>query len=197
MHDLVFRESDVSRTISPDEEMPIQDIEIYFSAGRSAVACINLAMNAAQKSASDVRRILDLPCGHGRILRYLKAAFPEADITACDIRRDAVDFCASTFGAVPVYSHDDPAKISLEHNVFDLIWVGSLFTHLDVDLWSSFLSLFRSFLQPSGVLVFSTHGYEGERGDRGSDKGRFPIKGRFCQNMTFIPATLPLSQWPA
>src|SRR6476620_8602013 len=102
MPDLVFRESNVIRTISPDEEMPIQDIEIYFSAGRSAVACINLAMHAAQKSASDVTRILDLPCGHGRILRYLKAAFPEAEITACDIRRDAVDFCASTFGAVPV-----------------------------------------------------------------------------------------------
>ena len=163
MPDLVFRESNVIRTISPNEEMPTQDIEIYFSAGRSAVACINLAMNAAQKSASDVRRILDLPCGHGRILRYLKAAFPEADITACDIRRDAVDFCASTFGAVPVYSHDDPAKISLEHNVFDLIWVGSLFTHLDVDLWSSFLSLFRSVLHPSGVLVFSTHGYDAYR----------------------------------
>jgi SAM-dependent methyltransferase len=163
MADLVYRESDVIRTISPNEDMPTEDIEIYFSAGRSAVACINLAMLAAQKSASDVRRILDLPCGHGRILRYLKATFPEAGITACDIRRDGVDFCASTFGAVPVYSHDDPAKISVEHNAFDLIWVGSLFTHLDVDLWSSFLNLFRSVLHPSGVLVFSTHGYDAYR----------------------------------
>ena len=62
---------------------------------------------------ADVKRILDLPCGHGRVLRYLSAAFPEAEITACDIMREGVDFCASTFGAIPVYSQDDPQQIPL------------------------------------------------------------------------------------
>ncbi|MET1083851.1 MAG: class I SAM-dependent methyltransferase [Burkholderiales bacterium] len=163
MADLVARESDVIRTISPNEQMPAEDIEIYLSAGRSALECISLSLHAGQKRPSEVRRILDLPCGHGRVLRYLKAAFPDAEITACDILPDAVDFCASTFGAIPVYSDADPATIPIKDNAFDLIWVGSLFTHLDVDLWSRFLSVFRSFLHPTGVLVFTTHGYDAYR----------------------------------
>jgi hypothetical protein len=140
--------------------MPAEDIEIYLSAGRSAIDCISVGLHAAQKPASDVRRIPDLPRGHGIVLRYFMESFPAAEISSCDIMRDGEDFCASTFGALPVYSHDDPDKISLEHNAYDLIWVGSLFAHLNVDLWSRFLSVFRSCLRPSGVLVFTTHGYD-------------------------------------
>ena len=160
---LSIRESDVIRTISRNEQMPAADASVYFAAGRSALDCIGLCLQAARKSISDVKRILDLPCGHGRILRYLKAAFPEAEITACDILRDGVDFCAKNFDAIPVYSEDDPIKIPLKHDCFDLIWVGSLFTHLDAGLWSRFLRVFRTFLHPSGVLVFSTHGYDAYR----------------------------------
>ena len=47
--------------------------------------------------------MLDFACGHGRVMRTLKAAFPDALLTACDIDRDGVDFCARTFGAAPVY----------------------------------------------------------------------------------------------
>ena len=149
----------IIRTISPNDEMFAgKDVE-YFAVGQSALDCIRIGLQAAQKSPAEVRRILDLPCGYGRVLRYLRAAFPQAEITACDILRDGVDFCASTFAAVPVYSHDDPAKIPLEHDAFDLIWVGSLFTHLDADLWSRFLGLFQALLRPGGALIFSTHGH--------------------------------------
>src|SRR5215470_6242471 len=134
MIDPMLGELEIIRTISPNERMAPGDKGHYFRVGLSALESIRVSLQAAGKSAADVRHILDLPCGHGRVLRYLKAGFPAAEITACDLMRDGVDFCASTFGAVPVYSHDDPAKIPLGHNVFDLIWVGSLFTHFDADL---------------------------------------------------------------
>ena len=38
----------------------------------------------------------------------------------------------------------------------DLIWVGSLFTHLDPARWKDFLDLFARTLRPGGVLVLST-----------------------------------------
>jgi len=162
---LTSAEKNVIRTISPNDEMfaGSKTETAYFETGRSALDSIQIALNAAQKSAADVRRILDLPCGHGRVLRYLRGAFPQAEITACDILRDGVDFCAHTFGAVPVYSHHDPAKIPLEDSVFDLIWVGSLFTHLDTDLWLRFLTVFQATLRPGGVLIFSTHGDDAYR----------------------------------
>lgn len=103
------------------------------------------------------KRILDLPCGHGRVLRMLKAAFPKAELTACDLERDGVDFCACTFGATPVYSTPDFSDIQLP-GTFDLIWVGSLFTHLQLEGWAALMRLLMPALEREGLLVFTTHG---------------------------------------
>src|SRR6516225_708731 len=102
------------------------DREAYLSVGRSALRCINVSLMVAGIEAETIRTILDLPCGHGRVLRHLREAFPAANITASDLRRDAVDYCAKTFGARPLYSDEDVARIALAPNSFDLIWVGSL-----------------------------------------------------------------------
>lgn len=160
MEDLAVNPADVIPTISPNDEMLRGGggEGWYHEVGQSALECIGRALNSAGKPAADVKRILDLPCGHGRVLRYLRAAFPEAEFVACDIARDAADFCAATFGAVPVYAHEDSAKIPLEPNSFDLIWVGSLLTHFDQLRWKEYLNFFRGCLRPGGVLVFSTHG---------------------------------------
>jgi SAM-dependent methyltransferase len=112
----------VIETISPKDQMFDRAYpQAYFRYGPSAVRCIELAMLAVGKR--DLAEILDLPCGHGRVLRTLKAAFPMARLTACDIDRDAVDFCADTFAATPVYSSDRVQDIDLRNN-FDLIWGG-------------------------------------------------------------------------
>ena len=152
---------DIVRTVSPNDSMYAADKdrgthpERYFRWGPEALYRIQLGMLAAD--TTDVRRILDLPCGHGRVLRTLRAAFPEAEVTACDLDRDSVDFCAEHLGAVPVYSDERPDNIELD-GPFDIIWCGSLLTHLNDDLWPGWLKLFTSVLGPGAVLVFTTHG---------------------------------------
>jgi SAM-dependent methyltransferase len=126
----------------------------YHGHGRVMLDCIRVAMIAAKKESAE--RILDLPSGHGRALRYLQAEYPEADLTACDIIPGAVEFCAETFGATPVYGKDDPADIEL--GTYDLIWCGSLVTHVDAPRWDDFLDLFENALEPGGLLVFSFSG---------------------------------------
>lgn len=152
-------EATVSKHISPaDRMLTVNDREAYFACGRSALECIQKALDLGSVSANRITSVLDLPCGHGRVLRWLRAAFPRATITACDLLHDGVDFCSSTFGARGLYSCDEPEAIPLEPEGFDLIWVGSLFTHLDAPLWTRFLTTFRQALRPGGLLVFSTHG---------------------------------------
>lgn len=146
------------REISPSDTMSGTyrgALAHYFSVGASALRSIELAMSATAKR--DVKSVLDLPCGHGRVLRHLKARFPEAKLTACDLDRDGVDFCASRFGAVPVYSMEQPELIRID-DTFDLVWCGSLLTHLAPKRWEGFLRLFTSVLQPGGLLVFTTLG---------------------------------------
>lgn len=145
----------VIEEISPNDQMHEANPDYYFQAGQLALRCVRLALLSAGRS--DAASILDLPCGHGRVLRILKAAFPEASLTACDINREGVDFCAEVLGATPVYSASHPKDVELE-GPFDLIWVGSLLTHLDLDGTRAFLDLFESLLGPGGVLVFTTHG---------------------------------------
>ncbi len=148
----------VDRTISANEGMFQGNEAHYFGVGAGAVTNIKRALGAAGRNPDSVARILDLPCGHGRVLRYLKTEFPHAEITACDLLTDGVDFCASQFGAIPVYSDPDPSRIPLARDAFDLVWVGSLVTHLDAQGFSLFLAFFRDLLKRDGLLVFSTHG---------------------------------------
>lgn len=150
---------ELDRTISPNDLMYVAgQEEHYFSVGESALDCIRCALLAARRSPSEIRQILDLPCGHGRVLRHFVHEFPQAKVTACDLLRDGVNFCAEVLGATPVYSCPEPGDIPVPRNNFDLIWVGSLMTHFDHALWPKFLDFFRSCLSTNGVLAFTTHG---------------------------------------
>jgi SAM-dependent methyltransferase len=149
-----YRE-EVDRTIAPGDAMWAGDLEDYLGVGFSAVAQVAHAMSICGRTS--LPRILDFACGHGRVLRALRAAFPEAELTAGDVDRDGVEFCARQFGATGVYSDPDPARVELEGE-FDLIWVGSLLTHLDADRCRAFLDLLRGKLAEGGLLLFSSHG---------------------------------------
>jgi SAM-dependent methyltransferase len=145
----------VIKEISPRDAMFGGDEEVYFEAGRSALECVESALTSA--GAARPARILDLPCGHGRTLRALKAGFPDAELIACDIDPDGIGFCARVLGALPVQSHFSPEHVEIPGKV-NLIWCGSLLTHLDSFRWDGFLSLFERSLANDGVLVFTTHG---------------------------------------
>ncbi len=148
---------EIIREIAPDDEMYDGKLEHYFGVGESAMRCIDSALFNAGREKRSVRRILDLPSGHGRVMRSFRAAFPNAELTACDLNRSGVDFCAKTFGAVPVYSEIDVNRIRLQGK-FDLIWSGSLLTHLSEEHCREFIRLFDSVLDVGGIMMFTTHG---------------------------------------
>jgi SAM-dependent methyltransferase len=127
----------------------------YFLAGISTVDCVSRVLGQARPDS--IRNILDLPCGYGRELRFLVQSFPRATFTACDIQPGAADFCADTFGAAAAYSRPEVREISFDRS-FDLIWCGSLATHLDGSSTLDLLRLFSRHLSPSGVLILTTNG---------------------------------------
>ncbi|HZH31321.1 MAG TPA: class I SAM-dependent methyltransferase [Pyrinomonadaceae bacterium] len=146
---------EVESRISPRDTMYTGDGAHYFKVGLSAMRAVEEALRRANLPV--VGRVLDLPCGHGRVLRFLVRRFPRAAFTACDLDRDAVDFCARAFGATPVYSRIDLDALSFAAP-FDLIWCGSLITHLDAPQTRALFRLFARHLAPGGLLLFSAHG---------------------------------------
>jgi SAM-dependent methyltransferase len=149
------QELEFIRDIAPQDGMKMSTADAYYRFGLAALAYVRLALQAA--GDLEPRNILDLPSGYGRVLRMLKAAYPDADLTACDIDRAAVDFCAETFDAIPAYSTEDVSDLRLAGH-YDLIWCGSLLTHLGAEGWRRFLRWFERHLREGGVLVFTTAG---------------------------------------
>jgi SAM-dependent methyltransferase len=141
--------------IAPDDGMYAYAPELYPVAGREGLRSVRLAMLAAGLDRAE--RILDFACGAGRVLRYLRAAFPDASITACDVLEGQVEFCSRTFGVTGVVSDPRPEEIELD-GPFDVIWCGSLLTHVDHDLWVKFVQVMESVLAPGGVMVFTVLG---------------------------------------
>jgi len=127
----------------------------YFKVGLSAIRCIDEALRAS--GLSTVRTILDLPCGSGRVMRFLRQRFPEASITACELETGPVEFCVRNFGAEPARSSLNLDEVSIGKK-FDLIWCGSLVTHLNEQGIVALFRLFRRHLAPGGIMIFTTHG---------------------------------------
>ena len=145
----------VSAKIYYRDRMYDPDGADYFKVGLRAIQSIDAALALA--NLTDVRTILDLPSGGGRVLRFLSARFPTAKITACDIQRGAVDFCGEHLGAEPVYSSANLNEVLLDTK-FDLIWCGSLMTHLNRGPMIDLLKFFKRHLNAGSLLVFTTHG---------------------------------------
>ncbi len=127
----------------------------YFAVGESGLMCVRRANELA--FSSPVSRILDLPCGHGRVARYLRAWRPDASMSFCDTDRSGVDFCSEAFGGTPIYSRPELTEVDIGVD-YDVIWVGSLFTHIDRSRTERWLRYLCSRLSERGVLVATFHG---------------------------------------
>jgi SAM-dependent methyltransferase len=68
-----------------------------------------------------------------------------------------VEFCVRAFGAQPASSSPKLDGVSLGKK-FDMIWCGSLATHLNESGIGALLRLFQRHLAPGGIVIFTTHG---------------------------------------
>ena len=103
-----------------------------------------------------VSSLLDFASGYGRLTRALVQRMPVERLWISDIYADAVAWQAATFGVNTFVSVANPAELEHEQK-HDIIFVGSLFSHLPAELFRAWLSHLYGMLTPRGVLAFSTH----------------------------------------
>ena len=139
--------------VADGDTMHDEGDERYLAVALSALHVIDSALS----DAPPPRHILDLPSGYGRVTRVLRARFPDAAITVCDIDRAGMAFASARFGARGVCSLDDFRLLELGE-AFDLIWVGSLITHFPELQTRRFLDCMVRHMTPRSTLVVSSHG---------------------------------------
>ena len=133
------------------------EIAHYIKVGESAMRNMQTSLKAASRSFCDIEDCLDMACGYGRVLRLLQTRIAPGKIIVCDIVEEAVKFCQEEFGVRPLLSGPDLMQLSFPGQ-YDLIWVGSLFTHLKPADGLLFIDHLVASLKPGGVLVFSSQG---------------------------------------
>lgn len=129
--------------------------EHYASVGASAMNVIFATQLLAE--APPPRAILDFACATGRVTRWLRAAYPTAELHVADINPDWMAWSAERFGATGFLSNPD---LSVVHppRQYDLIWCGSLATHLPETEAKRLVARLHGWLCPSGIAVVTAHG---------------------------------------
>lgn len=147
----------LNRTIAPSDGMFNEiDPEQYFAVGASAAHLISESLAAARVPPGRVERVLDYACGYGRVLRWLRVEFPQAFLLGVDSDPKAVRGCNLALGV-----QTRQLDLSFAKPIdapFDLIWVGSLMTHLPEWETLRVIQYLKTHLTKDGVLVLSTHG---------------------------------------
>jgi len=135
-----------------------RELRHYIADAQSAIANIDESLHVTGRSFAGVKACLDLPSGYGRVTRFLREKIASGHITACDIDGEAIRFCAREFRVKALLSRRDIRAVSFPER-YDLIFVGSLLTHLpEVDCLRTLDALVDVLTPRGGVLVFSTQG---------------------------------------
>jgi SAM-dependent methyltransferase len=145
----------IERKILDGDLMFAGDPVHYLSCGASGLNAILSVLQSAQ--APQPGAILDFGGGAGRVTRWLRAAFPDAVLEVADLPGPNLDFQKQVLGTATWESSIEFASLSAPR-AYDLIWAGSVITHLrELDSVALMRKLY-SWLTPNGLVIASFHG---------------------------------------
>ena len=130
-------------------------IREYLADGWRTLSELMLLLERLDRPLLKMNSVLEFAAGFGRFTRHLALALPKR-VACTDIQPGSIEFLRGQFGVEAFYSSMDPAEIKYPTQ-YDLIFVLSLFTHLPVERWNTWLTHLHRGLRPGGLLVLSVH----------------------------------------
>jgi len=97
----------------------------------------------------------DYGCHYGRVMRHLAGCFPGARITAYDVDRSAVEYCAAQFGAKPVHVDWLEGKLPDANARHDLLICLSVLTHTDRAFAERAVGFWARLVRRGGLIAFT------------------------------------------
>jgi SAM-dependent methyltransferase len=149
----------VNRTVSAGDvffaTLGAAETGAYFTSAATQLAEIDaLLREHGHQGLTGCRAVADFACHYGRLTRALRAALPHAAVYACDVDREAVQFCAEELGALPVATGWRPDEERLPGDL-DAVVCVSLLTHTPLEHWRRALRAWARMLRPGGVAAFT------------------------------------------
>lgn len=101
-------------------------------------------------------RLLDFGCASGRVLRHAAARGHAHDVVGVDIQPQAVRWARAHMTGVTIALTTVIPALPLPDRSVDVIYAGSVFTHID-DFEEATLLELRRVLKPDGIAVITVH----------------------------------------
>jgi SAM-dependent methyltransferase len=153
-------------TTADPERMPVPPRELwegfggesaaqYLASGRDQVRRMEEILAGAGSPLDGARRILDFGCATGRMTRWLAPLAVDREIWGVDVNSEYIHWCRAHlspplhFLTSTTYPH-----LPFEDRYFDVVYAGSVFTHID-DLAGAWLAELGRVIRPGGQLYFS------------------------------------------
>jgi SAM-dependent methyltransferase len=162
---LLKPDRDDQRGASLGLALPPQDLwagygttaEYYLNSGQIDVENMKRILDASGFGIDAGIRLLDFGCASGRMMRWFDVIADRCEIWGVDISARHIIWCQQhltppfKFATVTTAPH-----LPFEDGYFDLIYCGSVFTHI-ADLADAWLLELKRILRPTGRLYITVH----------------------------------------
>lgn len=130
----------------------------FRATGEQTLRDVERALAQAGRSLEQVSDFLDFGCGCGRLAIAMGRLAPGVHYTGCDVDARAVSWCTDHLQGQRFIVNGGEPPAPFADASFDVIWCGSVFTHIDETRQHAWLADLKRMLRPPGVLIASVHG---------------------------------------
>ena len=134
------------------------DDDAFLKTGREDISSMLAILDASGMQITESSRVMELGCATGRMLRHLESqARQGAEVWGVDITAESILWCQQNlYPPFRFCTSTTLPHLPFEDNYFDVIYAGSVFTHI-FDLWDMWLMELKRIIKPGGCLYLTIH----------------------------------------
>jgi ubiquinone/menaquinone biosynthesis C-methylase UbiE len=129
----------------------------FLDSGKLNVATMKRILEASDFYIKEGNRILDFGCAVGRMIRWLDDIAEQSEVWGVDVTAEHIIWCQQHLSPPFYFSTVTTApRLPFEDGYFDLIYAGSVFTHI-ADLADAWFLELKRIVRPGGRLYITVH----------------------------------------
>lgn len=136
-----------------------KDIKLFHESGAASLKNINdILLQTIGRDIGSFENIFDFGCGCARILRWCANYSSKCHFYGTDIDEKAIHWSKKNIPYAQFHTNRPLPPLPFEENTFDLIYVNSVFTHLNENYQDQWLAELQRVAINGAILVLTVHG---------------------------------------
>lgn len=131
------------------------DLRLFLSIG---YACFQSVINNSHLNAGFPIKVLDFGVGCGRTMRFFYRDYKKFLCHGCDVDERAIDYLKKSIPFISAKVSGNLPPLPYTDDFFDFVYSISVFTHLDLNSFNSWIKEMSRILKKDAVLEISLHG---------------------------------------